>query len=149
MKKLFVTVAVAVMMGLTSFAADITKVSQRVLAAFEKEFSTATNVSWEALKGEDIYHASFVYGAEVMEAYYSGEGEMIAVARHLSKERLPLLVSKSIKDNFGKYTFKSASEYMSADSTSYIVTLESEKSTIVARVYNSGMAEVMKKTKKS
>ena len=149
MKKLFATVAVAVLVSLTSFAADITKVSQRVLAAFEKEFATATNVSWEALKSEDIYHASFVYGTEVMEAYYSGDGEMIATARHLSHDRLPLLVAKSLKENFGKYTLKNASEYMSADNTTYIVTLENEKSTIIARIYNSGLSEVLKKSKKS
>jgi hypothetical protein len=149
MKKLFVTVAVAVVMGLTSFAADITKVSQRVLAAFEKEFSTATNVSWEVLKSEDIYHASFVYSNEVMEVYYSADGDMIAVARQLSRERLPLLVSKSITENYGKLTFKSASEYVSAENTSYIVTLENEKSTVVVRVYNTGTTEVLKKSKKS
>lgn len=148
MKKLFATVAVALMVGLTSFAADIRKINQRVVAAFEKEFKTATNVSWEELKNENIYHVSFMYANEVMEAYYNGDGEMIAVARHISQERLPLLVSKSLKHEFAKYQFKSASEYMSADNTSYIVTLENEKSTIVARVYNSGMAEVIKKTRK-
>ena len=149
MKKLFVTVAVALLVGLTSFAADIRKINQRVQAAFEKEFTTATNVSWEELKNQDIYHVSFIYANEVMEAYYNGDGEMIALARHLSQERLPLLVAKSLKQNFGKYQFKSASEYMSVDATSYIITLENEKSTIVTRVYNNGAADVIKKTKKS
>ena len=149
MKKLFATVAVAVLVSLTSFAADIVKVSARVQAAFQKEFATATNVSWEVLKNEDIYHASFIYGSEVMEAYYSGDGDMIAIARQVSPERLPLLVSKAVKENFGKYSVKSASEYMSADNTSYIVTLENEKSTVIARIYNSGLAEVLKKSKKS
>lgn len=149
MKKLFVTVAVALMVGLTSFAADISKVNQKVLAAFEREFTTATHVSWEVLKDEDIYHASFMYANEVMEAYYSGDGELIALARHLSEERLPLLVSKSIRQNFSKYELKSASEYMSGESTSYIITLENQKARIVARVYNSGTFEVLKKSKKS
>ena len=149
MKKLFATVVVAALVSLTSFAADIVKANSKVQAAFEKEFATATNVSWEVLKGEDIYHASFVYGSEIMEAYYSGDGDMIAIARHLSQERLPLLVAKAVRENFGKYSFKSASEYMSADNTSYIVTLENEKSTVTARIYNNGMTEVLKKSKKS
>jgi hypothetical protein len=148
MKKLFVTVAVAVMVGITSFAADITKVNQRVLAAFEREFATATNVSWEVLKNEDIAHASFIYANEVMEAYFNAEGEMIAVARFLSQDRLPLLVSKSLKTQYGKYEFKSASEYMGADTTSYIITLDSEKQTLVVRIYNNGSSEVVKRTKK-
>lgn len=148
MKKLLVTAAFAVMLGVTSFAADI-KMNQRVLAAFEREFTTATNVSWEVLKNEGIYHASFIYGNEVMEAYYNAEGEMIAAARHLSLERLPLLVSKSIRENFSRYQFKSASEYMNAEHTSYIVTLENEKSKVVARIYGSGSVEILKKSKKS
>ena len=148
MKKLFVTVAVAVMVGLTSFAADITKVSSKVRTAFEKEFTTATNVSWEILKGENIYHASFVYAGEVMEAYYSTDGEMIAAARHISESKLPLLVNKSLKENFGQYSVKQISEYMTTESTSYIVSLENEKVTMVARIYSSGSHEVLKKTKK-
>jgi hypothetical protein len=148
MKKLFVTVAVAVMVGITSFAADNKKVNQRVLAAFEKEFTTATNVSWEVLKNEDIAHASFIYANEVMEAYFTTEGELIAVARYLSQDRLPLLVSKTLQTQYGKYQFQSASEYMGADATSYIVTLDSEKQTVVVRIYNNGSSEIIKKTKK-
>jgi hypothetical protein len=149
MKKLFVTVAVAVMVGITSFAADNKKVNQRVLAAFEKEFTTATNVSWEMLKDEDIAHASFIYANEVMEAYFTTEGELIAVARYLSQERLPLLVSKTLQTQYGKYKFQSASEYMGADATSYIVTLDSEKQQVVVRIYSNGGSEIIKKTKKS
>src|SRR5215213_4074573 len=149
MKKLLVTVAFAVLVGVTSFAADITKVNQRVLAAFEKEFSTATNVSWEVLKNGDIYHASFVYANEITEAYYSEEGEFIAASRRISPERLPLLVSKTIRENFSQYQFKQATEYMSAEMTSYIITLENEKASLMVRIYNSGTSEVLKKTKKS
>jgi hypothetical protein len=149
MKKLFITVAFAALVGLTSFAADITKVNQRVLAAFEKEFTTASNVTWELLKGQEIFHASFTYSNEIMEAYYSEEGDLIGAARHISPERLPLLVAKSLRQNFGQYTFKQASEYMCPETTSYIVTLENEKATLIVRIYISGNAEVIKKTKKS
>lgn len=149
MKKLLVTVAVAVMVAITSFAADIKKINQRVLAAFEKEFTTATNVSWEVLKNEDICHASFVYANEVMEAYYTAEGELIGIARFLSQERMPLLVLKTIKAEYSKYKFQQASEYMGADTTSYIVTLENEKQSVVVRIYHNGSSEVLKKTKKS
>ena len=147
MKKLFVTVAFAAFVGLTSFAADI-KVNQRVLAAFEKEFTTATNVSWEELKDAEIYHASFIYANEVMEAYFSQEGDLIAAARHISPDKLPLLVSKSLRENFGQYDLRQVSEYMSTETTSYIVSLESEKASVLARIYNNGNAEVLKKTKK-
>jgi hypothetical protein len=149
MKKLFVTVAFAAFVGLTSFAADITKVNQRVQAAFEKEFTTATNVSWEMLKGQQIYHASFTYASEIMEAYFSEDGEFIAAVRHITPDKLPLLVSRSINQHFGQYTFKEASEYMSPETTSYIVTLENEKATVSARIYISGGFEIIKKTKKS
>lgn len=148
MKKLFATAAFAVVVGLTSFAADI-KVNQRVLAAFQKEFATATNVSWEVLKNEDIYHASFVYANEIMEAYFSADGEMIAAARHITQEKLPLLVAKSLREQFGQYQFKQATEYMTAEATSYIVHVENAKTLVSLRVYNTGNTEVLKKTKKS
>lgn len=148
MKKFFVTAAVALFVSLTSFAADIKKVNQKVLAAFEKEFATATHVTWEVLKGEEIYHASFLYSGEVMDVYYSAEAELIAIGRNISQERLPLLVNKTLRNSFSNYQFRQASEYMSADTTSYIITLENEKQTIVVRIYNDGHSEVMKKTKK-
>jgi hypothetical protein len=148
MKKLLATVVFAVTVSLTSFAADITKVNNRVLAAFEKEFSTATNVSWEALKNEGIFHASFVYSGEIMEAYYTSEGELIGAARHITIERLPLLVAKSLRENYSRYQFKQATEYMSAESTSYIVSLENEKTSLVVRIYNNGSTEVIKRAKK-
>ena len=148
MKKLLVTVAFAALGVVTSFAADITKVNQQVLAAFEKEFSTATNVSWEQLKDADIYHASFIYANEIMEAYYTEEGDLIAAARHIAPEKLPLLVSKSIRENYCHYQFKQASEYMSAETTSYIVSLENEKASLLVRIYNNGNAEVLKRSKK-
>lgn len=148
MKKLLATAAFAITIALSSFAAD-TKVSQKVLAAFQKEFATATNVSWEVLKADQIYHASFVYANEIMEAYFSTEGEMLAAARHISVEKLPLLVGKSLRENFGQYQFKQASEYMTAENTSYIIHLENEKTSLSVRIYNNGGAEVLKKTKKS
>lgn len=148
MKKLFVTVAFAAFVGLTSFAADI-KVNQRVQAAFEKEFTTATNVSWEVLKeANDIYHASFIYSNEIMEAYFTEEGNMIAAARHISPDKLPLLVSKSLRENYGHSTIKQISEYMSTETTSYIVALENEKASLLVRMYNNGNSEILKKTKK-
>lgn len=148
MKKLFVSAVLALVVAASSFAADITKVDQRVLAAFEKEFTSATNVSWEVLKSEDIFHASFVYGNDIMEAYYSTEGELIAAARHISSEKLPLLVAKSLRENFGSYQFRQASEYISSSVTSYIVTVDNEKSTLILRIYNNGKPEVLKRTKK-
>jgi hypothetical protein len=148
MKKLFVTVAVALTVGLTSFAADIRNVNQKVVAAFEKEFTSATNVSWETIKGADIYHVSFVYANEVMEAYYGFDGDLIAAARHISESKMPLLVSKTLKEKFGKYKMTQASEYMTVEATSYIVTLENDQAKLVVRVYSSGGAEVIKKTKK-
>lgn len=148
MKKLLVTVAFAAFVGLTSFAADI-KVNQRVLAAFEKEFTTATNVSWEVLKeADDIYHASFIYANEVMEAYFGQDGELIAAARHISPEKLPLLVSKSLREGYGHYTVKQISEYMSTETTSYIVSLENEKSSVLVRIFNNGNSEILKRSKK-
>lgn len=136
------------MVSISSFAADV-KVSQRVLAAFEKEFTSASNVSWEELNDGEIFHASFVYANEIMEAYYNAEGDLIAAARHISQERLPLLVSKTIRTNYKGFQFRQATEYMSAENTSYLITLDNEKQTLVVRIYNNGATETIKKTKKS
>ena len=148
MKKLFATAAFALFVGLTSFAADI-KVNQRVQAAFEKEFTTATNVSWEVLKeADDIYHANFTYASEIMEAYFTVDGTLIAAARHISPDKLPLLVSKSLRENFSHSTIRQISEYMSPETTSYIVSLDNEKASMLVRIYHNGNSEVLKKTKK-
>ena len=46
MKKIFLTTLIAAMIGSQVFASDVSKVSYRVLAAFEAQFADASDVSW-------------------------------------------------------------------------------------------------------
>ena len=146
MKKFFVTAVLAVALVSASFAADIVKVNSRIQSAFHKEFVSAFNPTWESV-GSGIFHVTFLQNGEVMDAYFNEDAELISFARYVSVEQLPLLINKSIQENFKGSTITQIQEMVVIDETSYIVTLEKDQKTIVARVFSTGGIQVIKKIK--
>ena len=73
MKKLTTIFAVLVLMiSSIAFANSGDKVTEAVQTAFEKNFSGAVNVSWEA--SEDFYFASFELNEKKLNAAYNQKG---------------------------------------------------------------------------
>src|SRR5689334_12786268 len=149
MKKFFISVAL--LAGIFSYsaqAADGGKVSRLVQNSFEKEFAGANSISWEVLD-HSIYEATFHYNHQTLNAFFDEDGNLVATGRDITEGALPLLVLKSVKEKYHDYTIKEIAELSTQGETSYLLTLENEKSTMIVRAYDSGAINVFKKVKKN
>jgi hypothetical protein len=125
------------------------KVSPRIQASLEKEFTGARYIVWESLEKENIYMARFVYNNEQLNAFFDQQGTLLATGRLITQAALPLMVSKTLNSNYAGYEFKDATEYTRDGETSYLVNLENQKHKLVLQIYGGGSAYVVKKTKKN
>lgn len=149
MKKFFISVAL--LAGIFSYsaqAADGGKVSRQVQNAFEKEFAGANSISWEVLNNS-IYQATFHYNHQVLNAFFDEDGNLVATGRDITEGALPLLVLRSVKEKYHDYAISQIAELATQGETSYLLTLENEKSTVIVRAYNTGEVNVFKKVKKN
>src|SRR5882724_7331846 len=122
MKKFFVSMILcgSLLMSFTVQAADGGKVLSRLQQALQKEFAGASSVNWERLGKNDIYHATFVYNNELLNAFFDGDGGLVATGRNISAEGLPLLVGRSVKSKFCGYDVLNIVEYSAEGETSYL-----------------------------
>jgi hypothetical protein len=150
MKKFFVSL----LMLISVFSYAITpgsgeKVSPKLQAALEKEFTGAQFVVWESLKDQQIYHAKFVYNNERINAFFEQDGSLLAIGRYVTPGALPLTIIKSVNNKYGDFQMKDAIEYSKSGETSYLLSLENEKVSMVVEAYSSGNLYIFKKEKKN
>jgi hypothetical protein len=144
MKKIILTLAIAIG-SLTSFAREA-EVTQKVLDAFNSEFNQATEVSWTVAK--DYYKATFMYNDRYVFAYYTENGELLAMTRYISSEDLPLSLITSLKKNYGDYWISDLFEMAKNEGTQYVVTLENADSKLILKA-SSGTWSVHQKIRKA
>jgi hypothetical protein len=144
MKKIILTLAIAIG-SLTSFARE-GEVNQKVLDAFNSEFNQATEVSWTVTK--DYYKATFMYNDRYVFAYYTENGELLAMTRYISSDDLPLSLVTSLKKNYGDYWISDLFEMAKNEGTQYVVTLENADSKLILKA-SSGTWSVYQKIRKA
>jgi len=145
MKK-FIIIAATAFVSMASFA-NVDPVNGRVLEAFRSSFADAKNVEWKSLDESGLFQATFNYQNSEVSAFYSEEGEMVAVARYINKNNLPIMVTKAIQERFADHAIQTVIERISYGSTTYHVTLNSPKSSLMVVVSPSGELAVSKKIK--
>jgi len=150
MKKNFlIALLVAVVFSGSAFANTGKSVNAVVKQSFQKEFAGAQSVNWEVISNKDIFHASFIYNNERLNAYFDSEGSLLATGRYVKQENLPMLVTKGLGIRYKQYNVLEAIEFVNGYETSYIIKLENEKLSLYVQAYNDGSATVLKKEKKN
>ena len=149
MKKLVVSLAMFVAVFGTALAADGAKIGYRVEEAFKKEFAGAKSVKWEVVRNADLFQAHFIYNNERLNAFYDAEGNLIATGRYVSVANLPLLLRKNVYEKYKGFQVKEVIEYVQGDETSYLISVENEKSKLLVHGYSSGSAYIFKKERKN
>ena len=150
MKKFLVLALLAT--GVFSFsvkAADNDKITPTVEKSFNKEFAGATYVKWAVLEKSDMYQANFIYNNERLSAFFAEDGSLLAMGRFIASSNLPLLVTKTINNRFAGYEIKEVMEVVKGSETSYVVTVENEKTRLIVNAYSTGGAYIFKKEKKN
>ncbi len=149
MKKLKTLFAVAaILLATSAFASpDPDKVSEKVKAEFEKNFTGAQQVNWK--KNDDFYFAFFKLNESEVTAAYNESGELLGISRNIDLKQLPLNVALAIKANYNGYTVaQNVTELIFEGQTSYYVNIENSKKILRLKCSSDGSIHVDSKTKK-
>ena len=147
MKKSILMWAMMLTMGLTSaFANNEETISQRAMSSFKKEFTQAQDVKWESTK--DFVKATFKMNDQVMFAYYSPTGDLMAVTRNIVSGQLPINLLSDLKKNYSAYWITDLFEVSSSSDASYYVTLQDADSRVVLKSNGISAWELFKKEKR-
>ena len=122
-------------------------VSQQVLNSFKKEFVDAKDVNWQSTK--EYVKATFSLNDQVMFAYYSQDGNLLAITRNISSEKLPISLLTSLKKSYNGYWISELFEMVADGKGTYYITLENADVELVLKSDEFGGWEVYKKSKKS
>ncbi len=145
MKQLILSAAIAIS-ALTASASE-GNVNEKVLNAFQTEFNTALNVTWEERNG--YYKASFEYNDSHVVAYYDLNGTLFGITRNVSPLTLPFGLQKTLKEKYGAYWITGLFEVARNENGGYYITLENADTRIVLHAVDSYGWSVYSKEKKA
>ncbi|HEX4373504.1 MAG TPA: hypothetical protein VHZ50_09410 [Puia sp.] len=147
MKQTILAMAIMLMTGLTgAFAKNNEGISNEITTSFNKDFVTATNVSWN--KQKDFTKATFTMNNQVMFAYYDESGNLIASARNILSEQLPINLMNDLKKGYSNYWISELFEMDKDGQASYYVTLENANETLILKSSSFNGWSTYKKSKK-
>jgi len=122
MKRLLVTLTIALsFISLSSFA-NADDVSPKAVKSFNKSFKNATEVKWTVT--DNYVKADFALNGQYVSAFYNEDGSMIALTRNLSSLQLPITLQADLKRNYDCYWISNVLEVANEEGTSYYITLE-------------------------
>ena len=145
MKKIVLVLGLVATMGVCS-AYPSEKVSQKVLASFKTEFTSAKDVEWET--GNNYFKATFTMNEQRIFAYYNVDGQLLSIARHISSIQLPVNLYTALKNDHSKYWISDLFEVSNSEGLHYYVTLETADSKLVMHSGNGGSWSTYSKNKK-
>ena len=123
MKKRIIALSTAIIMITSmSFASDVRAIPTSVVTAFEHEFEEANNINW--INTNDFYKAFFTVDEFSMEAFYSLDGELIAVSKKITIDQLPIILLKKAKEKIGSYHVSSIFELSTDRGIEYFISVE-------------------------
>lgn len=147
MKKSIVTFIAILSISISSAFANFEEgVSLKATTSFKKEFNSAVNVKWEA--GKEFAKATFEMNGQVMFAYYSIEGDLMAVTRNIVSSQLPFKLLAEIRTNHKQSWISDLFEISANGETTYYVTLENAETKTVLKSAGTAGWEQYKKEKK-
>jgi hypothetical protein len=147
MKKIMMTLALALTLSTMYAFTGEEAINKQALNAFKTEFASATDAAWTV--GNDYYKVTFTMNDQKLFAYYSMNGEFMAVTRFISSFQLPLNLQSSLKRSYTNYWITDLFEMANHDGTSYYVTLETADSKIVLKSTDGSDWSVFQKSKKA
>jgi gluconate kinase len=131
----------------TTFAKDEETVNQQVMTAFKKEFSEAKDVMWQ--NNREYIKATFTLNDQVMFAYYTQGGELMAITRNISSDKLPISLISSLKKNYSEYWITDLFEMVAGGNGTYFVTLQNADVEVVLKSDEFGGWELYKRSKRA
>ena len=149
MKKILLSIATVLMLGVSAFAAGNNDgaANQVAVRNFKKDFATAKDIVWE--QKDALSKATFTLNGQIMFAYYNSNGDLQSVVRNITYDQLPINLFTSLKNEYNNCWISDLFEMASNNETTYYVTLETSEKKIVLRSSDAGAWEVYSKQKKN
>lgn len=147
MKKVFVMLF-AVVIAVSAWASPSPSPieNEKVLAAFEKQFTEAKDVSWTEKQG--YYLVSFKLNNDRMLAWYTAEGEVEAVQRSVQTSQLTFLAKETVEKLIQDKALLTLAEISKRGELFYLAKIDDEKCISVYKIFASGDYTRISKTKK-
>jgi hypothetical protein len=131
-KKLAITMAMLLTLGASySFAATPDSISGDIRTAFSKDFRNARIMSTEVHK--KFTKLTFKMDDMIMFAYYTENGELLAVTRNIVSSQLPLSLQMDLKNDYNGYWITELFELNGDSGSCYYISLENADSKIALR----------------
>ncbi len=146
MKKILVLLVAAFLTVTTHANASPIIENEVVNAAFQKQFTEATDVSWS--QKNDFYLVSFKFNNDRMLAWYRPDGVVEAVQRSVQLEQMTFLASSAVQEFSKDKVLLNIAEISKEGELFYLVKTDDEKCVSVYKVYASGDYIRIDKTKK-
>lgn len=147
MKKTIFMMMMLVTIGTSAFAKDEETVNQQVLNSFKQEFAGAKDVSWQ--NNREYIKATFTLNDQVMFAFYSQGGELLAITRNISSDKLPISLLTNLKKNYSDFWITDLFEMVAGGNGTYYITVQNADVELVLKSDEFGGWEVYKKSKKA
>ena len=146
MKKIFLAAFTLIITSMAAMAND-PGVDEKVLAAFNKTFEHAEEVTWTS--SGDNFQVKFKQNDIASRVYYDKEGNILKTYRYYKQEGLPLLIFSKIKNKYSDKTIYGVVESSSSEGTYYYITLEDTKEWMEIKADGFGYLQVEKKFNKA
>jgi hypothetical protein len=145
--KLIAIAALVFTMGTTNaFAGPDHGISSQLRTAFQKDFNKAELVDYTS--GKDLTRLTLKTNDMIVFAYYSENGDLLAVTRNIKSTQLPLSLLLDLKKNYTGYWISELFELSSGDQTSYYMTVENADTKLNLKAVNNNGWETFKKESK-
>jgi hypothetical protein len=114
-----------------TFASNDNAVEPVVLKSFQATFAGATEVDWS--RAQDLYKAVFFLNGQYITAYYTPEGTMHALTRHITAANLPVILQTQLKNDHKDKWVSDVLEVTAEGGLQYYVTLEDAGSKVILK----------------
>jgi len=130
MKKLVLLTAILLTIRL-SFAADTSSAISPAINSFHGDFYKATDVQWQ--RSSTYERVSFYLDSRFMNAYYTPDGDLIAITSNIVSEQLPLKLLLDLKKNYAGLWISDLFEVVNGTDDQYYVTLENADEKLILK----------------
>ena len=144
--KIAILVALALMLGTTTFASGRSKFDPEVFNTFDKKFSGAKEVSWK--ESDKYVKATFKLNDQRMSAYFTQAGELIGVSRNVLISYLPVNLQIELKKQVQDGWITELLEFSTEETTVYYATIEKPDQKVTIKSSGASRWLTYKKVKK-
>ena len=142
-KQIAVVAALLTAFTFTAFA-QRHRIPTRAESSFYRLFPNATDASFKIVEEETV--VAFVYNGKHSLIVYQNDGSVVGQGSYLDVNAIPTRLNGNLQRRFRKFDVLLLLQFSPAnEETYYYVSLLTDKSQVIAKVYNNGYVEVCKR----